>query len=136
MPPPTVSPLNEGMWRAAAEGRLAVQRCDSCGSHRYPPTDGCYHCDGLEWSWVDLPGTGFVYSYFWVPAAGRPDDERRFYNVAVVELDGTDGDPVRIVSNVVDAWSVGEITIGQRVELQTVRLSDDVGLPCFRRAEP
>ena len=41
-PAPVVTPVNEGMWRAAAVDQLAVQRCLDCGAHRYPPGDGCY----------------------------------------------------------------------------------------------
>ncbi len=134
MPEPVVAPINEGMWRAAAEGRLEVQRCTSCGAHRYPPTDGCYRCSSLEWAWSTLPGTGTIYTYMWVPDAARSAERGReaFYNVVVVELDGTEGDPVRIGSNVLDAWNVDDLHVGQRVELACVPLGDGIGLPCFR----
>ena len=100
MPSPVVAPINEGMWKAAAEGRLSLQRCAGCGAHRYPPTDGCYRCGGLDWYWSDLPGTGTVYTYTWVPDRRR---DGQLYNVAVVEVEGAEGDPVRILANVVDA---------------------------------
>jgi len=125
-----VAPINEGMWRAAADGRLAVQRCSDCGAHRYPPTDGCYRCASAQWGWSDLPGTGTVYTYIWVPMRSDPD---RRYNVAVVSVDGTDGEPVRILSNVVDAWADADLNIGDRVRLHPVRFGDGLALPCFRR---
>ena len=132
MPPPVVEAVNEGMWRAAAEGRLEVQRCAGCGAHRYPPTDGCYRCGSLEWAWSTLPGTGTVYSYIWVPDRVRSGDV--LYNVAIVTLDGTEGDPVRIITNVIDAWQLDDLRVGQAVELACVEFDTGLGLPCFRRA--
>jgi uncharacterized OB-fold protein len=134
MPPPVVAPVNEGMWRAAAGGRLAVQRCDHCGAHRYPPGDGCYRCGSLQWDWAVLPGTGVIYSYTWIPDRGRSAEPDRtvLYNVAVVTLDGTEGDPVRILSNVVDAWRPDDLKLGQAVELSAVEFEPGLALPCFR----
>jgi uncharacterized protein len=136
MPGPVLAPINEGMWRAAGEGRLVVQRCTNCGAHRYPPTDGCYRCTSFDWEWSTLPGTGTIYTFVWAPDRSRSQQEGRqvLYNVVIVELDGTEGDPVRITSNVLDAWQLGDLHVGQRVELDCVPLGDGVGLPCFRRA--
>jgi hypothetical protein len=77
-----------------------------------------------------------VATYTWVFDVERSDQVGRpvHYNVAVVALDGTTGDPVRMVSNVVDAWTEDDLSVGMRVELVTLRLSDEVGLPLFRTA--
>lgn len=134
MPHPVVTPINEGMWQAAADNQLAVQHCQDCAAHRYPPSDGCYRCSSYRWEWSRLPGTGVVYSYVWIPdrlraAAG---DESARYNVAIVTLDGTEGEPVRILSNVVNAWGPDELHMGQRVEVVGVPFADGLALPCFR----
>jgi hypothetical protein len=55
------------------------------------------------------------------------------YNVSVVEVDGVADEPVRIVSNVVDATE-GTLHVGSRVALACDKLTDDVGLPRFRLA--
>ena len=128
-PAPVVAPINQGMWEAAAAGRLDVQRCGECGAHRYPPTDGCYRCGSLAWEWSTLPGTGTVYSFIWVPDRAR---DGAAYNAAVVTLDGTEGDPVRILSNVVDAWTPEDLEVGQPVWLHCVDVGPGVALPCFR----
>ena len=135
MPPPIVEPVNEGLWRAAAEGRLDVQRCTACGVHRNPPTDGCRRCGSLTWEWDTLPGTGVIATYVWMPDSTRSggDDAALFYNVVVIDLDGVHGGPVRIVSNVVDAWNLDDLEVGLRVTLRCVPLGDGLGLPCFRR---
>jgi uncharacterized OB-fold protein len=134
MPDPVVTPINEGMWKAAARGRLDVQRCTGCAAHRYPPTDGCYRCGSLEWEWSSLPGTGTVYSYIWVPDRVRTAEQSRevLYNVAVVTLDGTEGDPVRVLSNVVDVWEMGDLHVGQALEPSFIPFGHDLALPCFR----
>ncbi len=126
MPDPVVASINRGMWTAAAEGRLAVQRCSDCGAHRYPPTDGCYRCGSLHWVWSTVPGTGTIYSYNWVPAGDV------LYNVANVTLEGTEGDPVRILSNVVDRWDVDDLRVGQSVEFVPVAFGPGLAMPCFR----
>ncbi len=142
MPSPVIAPLNEGMWRAAADNRLDVQRCRDCGAHRYPPADGCYRCTSSRWDWDTLPGSGVIYSYIWIPdrtrnaaasaAVGAGDSDAVYYNVAVVTLDGTDGEPVRMLSNVVDAWQPEDLYVGQWVEVVGVPFADGLALPCFR----
>lgn len=136
MPAPVIAPVNEGMWQAAAEGRLAVQRCGDCGAHRYPPADGCGQCTSLAWQWASLPGTGVIYSYIWIPDRARPAPGRdAHYNVAIVTLDGTGGEEVRILTNVVDAWEPGDLHVGQRVRFTPVPFADGLALPCFEREQ-
>jgi uncharacterized OB-fold protein len=122
------------MWQAAAAGRLAVQRCQDCAAHRYPPGDGCYRCSSCRWDWATLPGTGVVYSYTWIPDRTRaaPAGEAACYNVVIVTLDGTEGEPVRLLSNVVNARDRGDLHVGQRVAVVGVPFADGYALPCFR----
>jgi uncharacterized protein len=135
LPLPPVDRTNEGFWRAAAAGRLDVQRCTECGAHRHPPIEGCYRCRSLQWDWDTLPGTGHVFTYTWVvepvhPLLAAPVAP---YNVAVVEVDGTAHEPVRLVTNVVDAGAE-TLRVGAAVTLACDRLTDEVGLPRFRLA--
>jgi uncharacterized protein len=135
-PDPVVAPVNEGMWRAAAGDRLAVQRCEDCGAHRYPPADGCYRCSSCRWEWSVVAGTGVVYSYVWIPGRARAaDGEAACYNVAVVTLDGTEGEPVRILSNVLNASNPDDLHVGQAVEVLGVPFGEGMALPCFRTVE-
>ena len=135
MPLPNMGPIEAGLWSAAAQDRLDVQRCLSCESHRNPPSPGCIHCGSLEWEWSTLPGTGTIMTFVWIPDPARKEGDypSPVYNIAVVELDGARGTPVRIVTNIIDAWQIGDISIGQRVELSCVKLTDEIGLPCFKR---
>ncbi|MEY2433821.1 MAG: uncharacterized protein QOC92_3546 [Acidimicrobiaceae bacterium] len=134
LPLPTVDRTNAGFWQAAAEGRLDLQRCAMCGWHRHPPTEGCFHCGSMDWGWDTLPGTGEVFTYTWVAQAIHPGVADRVpYNVVVVQLDGVNGDPVRLVSNCVDATD-DTLQVGSRVDLVCERVNDEIGLPLFRLA--
>jgi uncharacterized OB-fold protein len=53
--------------------------------------------------------------------------------VSVVEVDGASDEPVRLVSNVVDATEE-TLRVGSRVTLACDKLTDEVGLPRFRLA--
>jgi len=134
LPLPPVDRTNAGFWRAAAEGRLDVQRCTACGAHRHPPTEGCYRCRSLDWEWDTLPGTGRIFTYTWVVQALHPAIESAApYNVTVVEVDGTEGEAVRLVTNVVDATE-DALRVGALVTLACDRLEPEIGLPRFRLA--
>jgi hypothetical protein len=137
MPPPGMDAREAGLWRGAAADRLDVQKCARCEEHRSPPSDGCPNCGCLDWSWDTLPGTGVVMTYVWIPDPTRTagDFASPNYNVAVVELDGANGGPARIVTNIIDAWQPHDLQVGQRVELACVAVSEGVALPCFRRAQ-
>jgi uncharacterized OB-fold protein len=134
LPLPPVTRTNAGFWKAAAEGRLDVQRCTNCGAHRHPPTEGCYRCGSLDWDWATLPGTGAVFTYTWVVQPLHPAVESLApYNVSVIEVDGVTDEPVRLVSNVVDATEE-TLHVGAPVTLACDKLTEDVGLPRFRLA--
>ncbi|HMF82400.1 MAG TPA: OB-fold domain-containing protein [Acidimicrobiia bacterium] len=134
LPLPPVTGTNAGFWKAAAEGRLDVQRCHDCGAHRHPPTEGCYRCGSLAWDWDTLPGTGTVFTYTWVVQPLHPAVEPVVpYNVSVVEVDGASDEPVRLASNVVDATEE-TLYVGSRVTLACDKITDEVGLPRFRLA--
>jgi uncharacterized OB-fold protein len=53
------------------------------------------------------------------------------YNVAVVELDGTQGDPVRLVTWIENV-TPKTLCIGLPVEVLFERIDDEIGLPIFR----
>ncbi len=132
LPEPTPTQITELFWKAAADGKLVIQRCDDCGCHRHTPTLACYRCQSQKWSWDEVSGRGSVFSYTWShhPVhAGLAD--LGVYNVSVVELEGTQGDAVRLVTYV-EGVEPGELTIGMPVEVAFDRVNDDIALPTFR----
>ena len=98
-----------------------------------PPTDAT---GAARWtgSGRRCPGREPLHLHLGARCGRSAEQERQvLYNVAFVELDGTEGDPVRMASNVLDAWNPDDLYVGQAVELACVPLGDGIGLPCFRR---
>jgi uncharacterized OB-fold protein len=132
LPAPVPTPLTAGFWHAAANGRLVIQRCDDCGAHRHAPSAACYRCQSLAWSWDPVPGSGRVFSYTWSHHPVHPAlSTLGVYNVAVIELDGTEGDPVRLVSWV-EGVTPETLSIGLPVEAIFERIDERIGLPIFQ----
>jgi uncharacterized OB-fold protein len=131
MPPPLADATTLPWWRAAAEHRLLVQRCTSCGRTRLPPAPICPECRCADADWKQVPGRGEVYSYttvFRPIVAGQTLP----FVIAVIALAEAGG--VRILSNLVGA-SADEIAIGMPVELVWEDMSPDLAIPRFRPAK-
>lgn len=124
-----VPPETEGHWRAAAEGRFTVPTCDDCGTNRWPLDLVCYACGSNNWSWQTVPGTGTVFTYTWIDNPTHPGGEGD--NVAVIELDGTKGDPVRVPGWVVGA-TYDELACGLPVVADFEIVADGIGVPFWK----
>ena len=129
LPAPGWSPLTEGYWTNAGQGRLVVQKCGECGAHRWPPAWACYACHSMKWDWDALPGTGTVFSFTWADQRAVPDSP--LYDIAVIGLDGTVGEPVRLLTRVLDVGKE-ELRVGLPVAVAFEPLDDEVAVPMFR----
>jgi uncharacterized OB-fold protein len=118
-------PLSAPFWEAASEGRLVLQRCDSCGAHQHYPRPFCLACDGEALSWTDASGLGTVYSQATVHVPVHPQLPPP-YVIAVVELD----EGPRLTTNIVD----GETSIGERVRVVWRDRADAPPYPVFTPA--
>ena len=61
--PDLTDPLTAPHWAEAAEGRLAMQRCDACGYVRWPAARACPDCLADGGTWATLSGLGRIWSY-------------------------------------------------------------------------
>lgn len=130
-PPPTLTPITAPYWHGARHGQLLIQRCESCGYHRHPPTTACYHCRSLDSYWDEVSGNGTVYSYVWADQPVTPlFAEYGVYNVSVIELDDTEGEPVRVVSRV-NGVDKDTLRIGLPVEVDFDPVDSEIALPVF-----
>ncbi|MFD5079746.1 bifunctional MaoC family dehydratase N-terminal/OB-fold nucleic acid binding domain-containing protein [Streptomyces sp. NPDC058371] len=124
-PRPVINRDNAAFWEGVGRHRLLIQRCEGCGTLRFPWLPGCNACGSLEWDSVEASGEGTVYSYVVMhhppfPAFDPP------YAVGLIEL----AEGVRIVSNVVGV-PYDEVRIGMPVRLRFERYDEELELPVF-----
>jgi uncharacterized OB-fold protein len=73
------------MWKAMEAGRLELQRCDECGTVRYPPGPICPHCLSEKATWTVMSGQATIIS--WVVFHKKYfDDHPPPYNSVAVRL--------------------------------------------------
>jgi len=125
---PAADDWTQGFWDAAAEGRLAVTRCSSCGTFRLPPGRFCRACGSQEVTYETLPGTGTVFTCTVVRQPLSAQDAAGFeeYVPAVIDADGAPG--ARFVSAVVDC-APDDVAPGMKVRVVWDRVSDALSLP-------
>ena len=114
-PAPQTNALAAPYWQALDEGRLAFQRCRTCGHAWLPARGECPRCLARESQWETASGAARLVS--WVVYHHGYHDyyaTRLPYNVAVVEL--TEGP--RLISNVVDARDALRIDMPLRLVIQ------------------
>jgi uncharacterized OB-fold protein len=129
-PAPVVTDDNAAFWEAAAEHRLVAQQCAECGRFRHPPRPICPWCHSLGFGWVELAGTGVVYSY---AVLHHPQHPAFTYPLvaALVEL----GEGVRLVTNLVHV-DPAEIRIGIDVRVIFEPTANDMAVPVFELRGP
>lgn len=111
--PPAVTEETEPFWAAAQEGRLVVQRCQSCGAESFPPRGICRVCRSRDTTMVEITSRGVVYSYTvnhqrWLPDLEVP------YVVVLVEFPDHPG--VRVVGRL-RGCAPDDAAIGMGVEV-------------------
>ena len=125
-PAPTVTDDSARFWEAARDGRLVAQRCAGCGELHHPPRPVCPRCHSLEHDFIELAGTGVVYSY---SLLHHPQHPAFTYPVVAVLVDLDEG--VRVLSNLVDV-EPADVRIGLEVEVAFEPTVADMAVPVFR----
>ncbi len=130
MPSPWVTPHSLPWWQAAAAHRLVVQTCTECGATRHPPAPRCWSCRAPGHEWVEVPGSGTVYTFTivhqsFIPGLAVP------HVVAAVALDGGGG--ARLVTNIVGC-EPAEVHIDMPVTVVWDDRAPDLALPRFEPA--
>ena len=96
-----------------------------------PPAPYCFNCQGTAFEWVELPGTGSVFSFTVVRHPLRPTLAAIVPFVSgVVELDGTQGAGARMLVNIIDC-DPDTLKIGDRVRVVFEQVSDTYAVPRF-----
>lgn len=123
---PIENPDTEPYWQSIRDGRLSIQRCVECGTHRHPPSPVCHSCQSFEREWVVSPGRGRVWSFAIVrePLEGWSGELPNV--IAIVELE----EGVKIVSSI-GGPEAEEIKIGTEVEIEFRSSPSGTTLPYF-----
>ena len=85
---PVPTPTSQPFWDSLATGRVAIQRCDDCGTWVYYPRARCSSCLSDALTWTEVSGEGTLYTF----TVARQPTTPAFAEVdtpiiAVVELD-------------------------------------------------
>ena len=126
-PIPTVE--SAPFWQACREGRLELQRCDSCGHWVFYSRAICPFCWSSELSWQQASGTGVVRSFTVIHRPGHPAwAAAAGYTVAVITL--TEGPTM--LTTLIDV-EPDAVSVGMPVTVAFTRVGE-FRLPFFRPA--
>lgn len=121
------SELTAGFWKAAAEHRLVVPRCNKTGDYFFPPERYVPGTASADWDYAEISGRGTVYTFSVVHRPMSPDFDAP-YVLAVVDLEGG----VAMLTNVIDC-PPDDVRVGMPVEVTYLDLEGG-SLPVFRPA--
>ncbi len=127
---PVVSPDTKFFWDGMSAGELRIQRCGGCGALRHPPGPSCPQCGSAEPGYVRAAGTGTVFSYVVHHHPPVPGKQLPLV-IALVELD----EGVRLLAEM-PGVAADQVRIGMPVQIEYLRVDDDLTLPAWRPAEP
>ncbi len=121
---PEADAFTRTYWDAAAEGRLLVRRCRTCGRAHHYPREFCPHCWSEDVDWEPATGRATLYTWSVVHRNDLPPfGERTPYVAAVVDL----AEGPRMMTEVVECGDGGRLRAG--MELEVVFRG---GVPVFR----
>jgi uncharacterized OB-fold protein len=124
-PLPRIDERNRPHWDGNVRGELRVQRCDDCGTTRFPASRWCPHCLSEKTSWVTTTGKGEIWSWCVFHRAYFKGFELP-YAVALVQLD----EGPRLYTNLVSV-ALDKIRIGMRVRAVFEKATETVALAKF-----
>ena len=136
---PVADDLTRPYWEAAKEGKLAIQRCQSCGTYNHPPVFLCKNCTDPNAELVAEPvsGKGTLRQWYVCHDTSVEGWEDHVpYAVLAVELDEQPN--LLVMSNLLNHEydELGEgIEIGMRLEVVFDKANDDYYIPQWQPAQ-
>ncbi|WP_228473104.1 Zn-ribbon domain-containing OB-fold protein [Streptomyces cyaneochromogenes] len=121
---PEADAFTQTYWDAAAQGRLLVRRCRTCGRAHHYPREFCPHCWSEDVDWEPACGRAALYTWSVVHRNDLPPfGARTPYVAAVVDL----AEGPRMMTEVVECGDGSRLRAGAQLE---VAFRD--GMPVFR----
>lgn len=124
---PMVNRDSRFFWEGTRAGELRIQRCNACGTRRFPPGPACRSCEAYDQGHEVASGEGTVFSYVVHRHPPVPGRELPIV-IALIDLD----EGVRMVGEVVDVAD-DEVEIGSRVRVGFREVDEELTLPVWRR---
>ena len=125
-PLPRPTPNEQPFYDACAEGKLVLQRCQSCGHVLFYPRTHCDACQSDQLVWEDASGVGSIASYT-VVRRGVSADFVPPYVIALIDL----AEGPRMMSQIIDT-EPDALAVGLSVKVDFAAWSEDITLPLFR----
>lgn len=134
-PVPNPDPVAQGFWGAAAQSKLAIQRCAECRVFQHPPRPVCRACGSTELAFEEVSGdaslTSWTVTHHNVLAGFAPAIP---YTVLVVELVEQAG--LYLLSDLVGREeTLRFLRAGMRMRVTFPAAQDGPVLPQFAPAE-
>ena len=127
-PVPAITPDMREFFDGARAGRLMLQKCDACGTLRFPAHEICSKCNSTGSKWAQVSGRGEVFSFNIMHQLYHPGFAKEVpYAVVVVELE----EGCKFISNLLGV-KPHDIRCGMPVEVTFEKLNEDVSIPKFR----
>ena len=123
-------PIDREYFQAAAQGRLIIQKCGSCGHTQFPPKALCVSCGNVP-DWIEASGKGNVYTFTIVRRHGvEPFSNLAPFVLAMIDIP----EGARFMGNVTDA-DIDNFHVGLDVEAYALKINEELALPLWRPAE-
>jgi uncharacterized protein len=134
-PLPVPDEQSRGYWEATGRHRLAIQRCDHCGTFAHPPVVVCAGCLSTDPSFTfdEVSGTGTVKSWTVMRRAFLPAFHADVPYV-IVEVELAEQPGLTMVGRLVDGPDA-ELALGLPVTTVFLDVAPDLAIPEFELAE-
>ena len=119
---------NKWWWDQAAEGVLAIQRCQGCQSLRHPPRPMCDQCQSQDWDFISA-SVGYC---LWFTVLHHPKFPGYDYPLIIVLVELAEG--TRITSQLTGC-EPDEVDFDMPVEMVMQLDADGFQLTYFRPSQ-
>lgn len=125
---PIPGPINQEFYDGLNRHELLLQKCQDCGKSRFWPIEMCPFCNSFNHEWARCSGKGTVHSYTVQHQAMHPAYPAPWV-VLLVELE----EGPRLVTH--GLMPPEEVEIGMPVEIEYEKITDEITIHAFRKAE-
>jgi len=118
---------SQALWDGLKNGELLLQHCDDCGHVQYYQQRICRQCQSANLQHKAASGRGTIHSFSVVYRAPGPAFKEDVpYAVLLIDLE----EGPRMISSLVGK-DFDALDFDCPVKLKTIKIADEVCLPCF-----